>query len=192
MNVYQAFKEKLIYYTIGASSNIKLGNNVIFKNYPSIRVAKDSKLVIGDHVLINSSNKHYHANMYAPVKILIDRKGASVEIGNHTRIHGSCLHAYKRIVIGKNCLIAANCQIFDGNGHDVSFTDPSNRINTTGKVAPVHIEDNVWIGLNVVILPGVTIGQGSVIAANSVVHKDIPPMCIAGGNPAKIIKYADK
>jgi acetyltransferase-like isoleucine patch superfamily enzyme len=85
-------------------------------------------------------------------------------------------------------LIAANCQIFDGNGHDISFPDVGNRINTTGASKPIVIEDNVWIGANSIILPGVTIGRGSVISANSVVTKDVPPMVIAGGNPAIIIK----
>ncbi|EML0281075.1 acyltransferase [Vibrio alginolyticus] len=109
-------------------------------------------------------------------------------MGANTRIHGTCIHAYESITIGKNCLIAANCQIFDGSGHDLSFSDVENRINTRGVSKPVLIEDNVWIGINSIILPGVTIGNGSVIAANSVVTKDIPPMVLAGGNPAKIIK----
>ncbi|EPM5659285.1 acyltransferase [Vibrio parahaemolyticus] len=126
--------------------------------------------------------------MHSPIKLYADRKGAIIRIGANTRIHGTCIHAYESITIGKNCLIAANCQIFDGSGHDLSFSDVENRINTRGVSKPVLIEDNVWIGINSIILPGVTIGNGSVIAANSVVTKDIPPMVLAGGNPAKIIK----
>ena len=53
---------------------------------------------------------------------------------------------------------------------------------------PVVIEDNVWIGGNVVILPGVTIGEGSVIAAGSIVTRDIPPRVVAGGNPCRVIR----
>lgn len=63
-----------------------------------------------------------------------------------------------------------------------------NRINTTGEVKKVIIEDNVWLGTGVIVLPGVRIGNGSIIAANSVVNKNVPPMVIAGGNPLKIIK----
>ena len=85
-------------------------------------------------------------------------------------------------------MIAANCQIFDCNGHDLSFSDPVNRINTTGTSKPVNIMDNVWIGADSIILPGVTIGEGAVIAAHSVVTKDVPAMVVAGGNPAQIIK----
>ncbi|MCK6604136.1 MAG: acyltransferase [Ignavibacteriaceae bacterium] len=138
--------------------------------------------------MINSDNRGYHLNMFNRCKILIDRPGASIAIGSNTRIHGTCLHAYKKIVVGKNCLIAANTQIIDGNGHDLLFENVEMRINSTGKAEEIIIEDNVWIGTGVIILPGVRIGNGSVITANSVVIKDIPPMVLAGGNPARIIK----
>ena len=85
-------------------------------------------------------------------------------------------------------MIAANTNIIDCNGHNLSFNDPSNRINTHGVSKPIIIEDNVWIGANCMILPGVTIGEGSVISANSVVVKTIPSRVVAGGNPAKVIK----
>ena len=119
---------------------------------------------------------------------MADRPNAKIVIGENTRFHGSCIHAYKSITIGKNCLIAANCQIIDGNGHDISFPDASNRINTIGSSKEVIIGDNVWLATGVVVLPGVTIGNGSIITANSVVHIDVPPMVIAGGNPIKIIR----
>lgn len=62
-----------------------------------------------------------------------------------------------------------------------------------GKIAkPVVIEDCVWCGANVTILPGVTVGEGAVLAANAVITKDVPAMAVVGGNPAKIIKYRNK
>lgn len=129
----------------------------------------------------------YHINMHSPVKLFADKSGAQIRIGDKTRIHGTCIHAYQLVEIGRNCLIAANCQIFDCSGHDLSFNNVGNRINTIGTVKPIKIEDYVWIGANSIVLPGVTIGKGSVISANSVVMNDIPSMCVAGGNPAKII-----
>jgi len=165
-----------------------MGKHVRFFKKPSIYVTKGAVLELGDGVVLNSDNFRYHLNMHSPCKILIDRPGAEVYIGSNTRIHGSCIHAYNKIVIGKNCLIAANCQIFDGNGHDLSFPNVSNRVNTLGGSKAIIIGDNVWLGTNVVVLPGVKIGEGSIISANSVVHNDVPSMVVAGGNPLQIIK----
>lgn len=167
---------------------IELGEKVIFKKYPIIQLHPEAKVIIGNNVTINSDNYGYHVNMHSPCKLMADRPNAIIKIGDNTRLHGSCIHAYKSIEIGKNCLIAANCQIIDGNGHHSSFESVENRINTTGEIKEVIIEDNVWVGTGVVILPGVRIGYGSIISANSVVHKDIPPMVLAGGNPIKVIK----
>ncbi|MHA7830078.1 MAG: acyltransferase [Flagellimonas sp.] len=178
---------KILYYRL-KKDNIKLGTKVTFKNKPLIYIHSKANLIIGNNVMINSQNRGYHVNMFNSCKIMADRPNAIIEIGDNTRFHGSCIHAYKKISIGKNCLIAANCQIIDGNGHDISFPNVTNRINTTGGCKDVVIEDNVWIATGVVVLPGVTIGAGSIITANSVVHKDIPSMVIAGGNPIKIIK----
>jgi acetyltransferase-like isoleucine patch superfamily enzyme len=130
--------------------------------------------------------------MHSPVKLFADRNGIII-IGDNTRVHGSCIHAYKSIKIGNNCLIAANCQIFDGAGHDLSFENVRNRINTKGSAKEIVIEDNVWIGANSIILPGVKIGNGSIISAGSTVKGNIPPMVLAGGNPIEIIKdYKNK
>jgi acetyltransferase-like isoleucine patch superfamily enzyme len=179
---------KLFTLWIFKKHNVELKGKLTIKGRPLIDIQKGSYLFIGDGVTLNSRNRGYHINMHSPVKLFADRSGANIRIGDKTRIHGTCIHAYQSVTIGNNCLIAANCQIFDGNGHDTSFPNVENRINTTGASKPIVIEDNVWIGANSVVLPGVTIGQGSVISVNSVVTKDIPPMVIAGGNPAVIIK----
>lgn len=174
------------------SKDITLGVNINFVGIPLVSARNGGKISIGSNVTLNSLNDGYHINMHSPTKLYADRPNAEIIVGDNTRINGACIHAYKKIHIGKNCLIAANVQIMDGSGHDLSFDNPSDRINTTGDVKPVIIHDNVWIGANSIILPGVTIGQGSVIAAGSVVVKDIPSIVVAGGNPAKVIKEAKK
>lgn len=170
-------------------NNIQIRGRLIINGQPLIDIRKGCRLYIGDGVTLNSRNKGYHINMHSPVKLFADRPGAEIRIGDNTRIHGTCIHSYQSVTIGNNCLIAANCQIFDGSGHDLSFPNVENRIHTGGTSKPVKIEDNVWIGANSIILPGVTIGNGSIISANSVVVKDIPPMVLAGGNPAVILKH---
>lgn len=171
---------------------LHIGRRVTFIGCPIIDIRNGGKVVIKDGVTINSMNYGYHLNMFAPVKFFADRPDAIITIGERTRIHGSCLHAYSSIQIGRRCLIAANCQIIDGSGHDLSFDDVENRILTRGGGHPIVIEDDVWIGANSIILPGVRIGRGSVIGAGSVVTKDIPSMVIAAGNPARVIKSAEQ
>lgn len=167
---------------------IFIGKSVFFRGFPSVYVARGAKIVIGDDVTINSSNYRYHINMHSRSKLLADRCGAKIIIGNNTRIHGACIHARELVSIGSYCLIAANCHIMDSSGHDVSFDDVFNRVNTCGNTSSVVIEDGVWIGANVIILPGVKIGFGSIISAGSIVMSDVPSMVIASGNPARVVK----
>jgi acetyltransferase-like isoleucine patch superfamily enzyme len=157
---------------------------------PIVDIRRGATISIGKNVTLNSQNFGYHMNMHSPLKLYADRENAHITIGDDSRINGACIHAYERITIGKKCLIAANCQIIDGSGHDLSFDNVENRINTSGSASAIVIEDCVWIGANCIILPGVTIGYGSVIAAGSVVTQDIPSMVLAGGIPAKVIKKA--
>ena len=158
------------------------------KNKPIINVIKGSFLEIGDNVTLNSKNSLHHVNMFAPVKIYIDKVGAKIKIGNNTRIHASCLHAYESIEIGENCLIAANCQIFDGSGHDTSLQKPSLRISSHGTQKPIKIGNNCWVGTSSIILPGSILGKNCVVAAGSVVNGVYKDNSLIGGNPAKLIK----
>ena len=178
---------------LSSKPNVQIKGRLILKGLPLIDIRKGSRLYIGDDVTLNSKNRDYHINLHSPVKLFAEGEGAEIRIGDKTRIHGTCIHAFESVIIGKGCLIAGNCQIIDGNGHGLSFPNVEERINTTGTSKPVIIEDYVWIGANSIVLPGVTIGRGSVISANSVVVRDIPPMVVAGGNPAIIIKeYINK
>lgn len=85
--------------------------------------------------------------------------------------------------IGDDCMIAPNVGIYTA-GHNI---EPKDR-NKSGYAIPIHIGHNVWIGGSSVILPGVTIGDSSIVAAGSVVTKDVPPNTIVAGNPAKVLK----
>lgn len=156
--------------------------------FPIIVKVKSAEIRLAENVSINSNKRLYHLNMHSVVKLMADAPNSKIYIGSNTRINGACIHAQNRIEIGKNCLIASNVQIMDSNGHELSFNDVENRINTRDIPEEVIIGDNVWIGANSIVLPGVHIGNGSVIAAGSVVVKDVPPMSLYGGNPARLIK----
>ena len=166
--------------------NISIDGRVQIKKTPIVDIRAGARLNIGSNVTLNSNNQSYHVSLFAPVKLFARIPGASIEIGDNTRIHGSCIHSQSSISIGRNCLIAGNCQIIDGSGHELA---PGTRLDVSLRAQPIVIEDNVWFGNNVTVLGGVTIGEGSIIQASCLVHKDVPPYAIMGGNPGKIIKH---
>jgi acetyltransferase-like isoleucine patch superfamily enzyme len=145
-------------------------------------------IIIGDNVLIDGKSGFTFACRFVDRPVL--------EIGSGSVIsHGCGLTIGKRITIGRNCAITAGCSIMDSSGHPVGA---ASRVvdEAQNKWAPpsaddvqeVTIADNVWVGQRSIIFPGVTIGEGSIISAGSVVRiKVIPPYSLVAGNPAKII-----
>lgn len=92
-----------------------------------------------------------------------------------------------KVTIGNNCLIASDCILITRNHNFSDLKIPIKKQGYTNK--DILIEDDVWLGYRVVVLPGITIGKGAIVAANSVVTKNIEPNTIYGGNPARLIKY---
>lgn len=110
---------------------------------------------------------------------------AIFEIGNSTYIcAGATIRIAKRVSIGNRCAISWNVTIMDSDFHKYRLEDGTVPENTK----EVVIGDNVWIGNNVLILKGVTIGDNAIVAAGSVVTKNVPKGCVVAGNPAKVIK----
>ena len=123
-------------------------------------------------------------------------KGSDLEIKSRFRV-GSRNYFNKnvkivcldKIEIGDDCLFADSVHIYD---HDHRYDDISKPISTQGyKTSPVKIGNNVWLGAKVTVLKGVTIGDGAIVGANSVVTKDLPANSICGGIPAKVIKMRE-
>jgi acetyltransferase-like isoleucine patch superfamily enzyme len=167
---------------------VAVGQGVRAIGIPLIDARNGGRILIGDGVVLNSRNKGYFGPLFGPVKLFADQPGSVVRIGRGTRIHGSCIHAYCSIDIGENCLIAGNCTIVDADGHTAFPPEIVDRLKVSSSGRPVVLEDNVWLGMNCIVLKGVRIGNGSVVSAGSVVTRDIPPFSVAAGNPAQIVK----
>ncbi|MFT7032663.1 MAG: acetyltransferase-like isoleucine patch superfamily enzyme [Cyclobacteriaceae bacterium] len=116
------------------------------------------------------------------------RFNENTELGNNVHFNGLKVYGKGELVIKSNFHSAPECSIitdihnYKGEGLPYDQTTIRKR---------VIIEENVWLGLKVIILPGVTIGEGAIIQAGSCVTTDIPPLAIAGGHPAKVFKYRD-
>lgn len=131
-------------------------------------------------------------------KIHIEGNG-HLSIGNYTTIReNTVISSIAGITIGNCTVISNNCIIRDHNSHP---TSPDKRMemcksgfysdlwsNRYAANAPIIIDDNVWIGERAIILKGVIIGKGSIVATNAVVTKDVPPYTIVAGNPARVVK----
>lgn len=131
-------------------------------------------------------------------QILSDREGSTVVIGDNTFIGGSQIVCAKRIEIGDDVLISWGCTIVDHGSHSLFWEERKNDVADTRagtkdwsrvSIEPVTIKNRAWLGFNVCILPGVTIGEGAVVGAASVVTKDVAPYSIVAGNPARFIRH---
>ncbi len=119
---------------------------------------------------------------------ILQSYGGHITIGRGCTVNPYCiLQGNGGITIGDDTLIAAHVTVFSANH---VFDDPARRIRAQGEMAKgVKIGNDVWIGAGSTILDGVTIGDGAVVAASSVVNRDVPGMAVVAGVPAKIIRY---
>lgn len=124
-------------------------------------------------------------------KIVVEA-GAKLTIGNKSGMTNTAIYCQQEVFIGDYVNIGAGTIIFDTNFHSTNWQDRIDRATDISKRknAPVRIEDFVFIGAKCIITKGVTIGEKSIIAAGSVVTKNVPAGEIWGGNPAKFIKAA--
>lgn len=168
---------------------ISCGNVRCYGNTDLFR-APGSVIELGDDVqIISTPARGNAASLYAKSRIRTYTPSAAVRIGAHTGMNGISLTARSRTIsIGENCRIGPNVVIVDSDYH--APWPPRQRRDKPGfeEDADVTIEDNVWIGMNALILKGVTIGRNSIIGAGSVVSRDIPPDCLAAGVPARKVK----
>lgn len=144
------------------------------------------KVMIGDGCLIQGT-------------LVSETENSLIRINNNVFIGGgTVIDCVENITIDDDVLVSYGCIISDSDNHSVRYSIRKRDLtdwrnggghdwNTTN-TQPIHISKGVWIGTNAIILKGVTLGEGAVVGAGSVVTKDVPPYTIVGGNPARIIR----
>jgi len=145
----------------------------------------NGSIEIGPNFHCVSSRKRSVITLFSPCHLTIIDQGR-ILIGDHVGLNGTTIVSRLRVSIGSNTMIGPNTIIID---HDSHTPWPSfKRWTTNGIASEIIIENDVWIGMNCLILKGVKIGVGSVIAAGSVVTKNVEPNSLYAGNPAVKIK----
>lgn len=180
----------------GQRSHLTTAGNVILEADPTAVMDLHAQFSMGYNLRLGSTAETY-LKMHAHARLVVNGNfkvfyGASIEVfsgGTLTLgsgyINSNCVVACaKQITIGNGATIARNVCIYDSD-HHILYGENGTPVNPP---APVVIGDHVWIGIGAIILKGVTIGDGAVIAAGAVVTRDVPPRSVAAGNPAKVIK----
>ncbi len=147
-----------------------------------IRLGGTERIAIGSGVFVGGDSW---------LQAIGDGTETALEIGDGTSISGHCvLSAASHVRLGANVLLARNVYVSD---HSHAYADPERPVLEQGltRIESVEIEDGAWLGQNVVVCPGVRIGKGAVVGANSVVTEDVPDRSLAVGAPARIVKHLD-
>lgn len=193
--------------------------NYLLNRYISPKVRYKRFMTFGDRTIflpsfkiLNGSNNTVNIGEenILGCSILFEDRHSKVEIGNNVYIGNSTIICKSKISFGNNILVAWGVTFYDHNSHSLDYIKRQEDIRqvlkdysnyngnflvnkdwnsvTTGEIV---IKDNVWIGFNALILKGVTIGEGAVVAAGAVVSKDVPPFSVVAGNPAQVVKLIE-
>lgn len=172
---------------IASCKGVRLGSGFRAVGIPYFYRTPHSSITIGSNCTLLSSFKSNNIGSMIRSRICTMTPQASISIGNNVGLSAVTITAHDAITIGDETQIGAGTVIVDADFHDLSSSDPQIRHNCLGKVKPVNIGRNVFIGTRCIILKGVTIGDNAVIGAGAIVRDDIPANTKAAGNPARAI-----
>lgn len=190
-NIFYRLWNRLYFKLIG----IKYGKNM--QVFDKVYVNGYGKITIGDNFVFTSGEAINPICRNIRGCFATTTADSTIVIGDNVGVSSACIWAQKSITIGNNVNIGGDCLIMDSDAHPHDYI--ARRRNYQKEVgtaifmdaipcAPVIIEDDVWIGARCQVLKGVRIGARSIVAAGSIVTKDIPADSVAAGVPAKVIK----
>lgn len=169
-------------------NNVRYGPGLTSYGVPVVDINDGSAMTIGESFHINSGSNYNRIGRQQPCFFIADLRGR-IQIGDRVGMSSTALVCHNAITIGDDVTIGGNTVIYDTDFHTLNSDQRTNfQDNSLARTAPVVIQNRVFIGAHVTILKGVTIGQNAVIAAGSVVTRNVPANQIWGGNPAQFIR----
>jgi len=160
--------------------NVSFEKNVHFFGLTIIKKHSKGTISIAKDCVFRSLPSSNLIGINRPCILSVLTESATLKIGEGCGFSGTVIGCFNKIIIGKNVRCGANTLITDSDWHLDDFRSALSK--------PIIIGDNVWLGVNVTVMKGVTIGNNTIIGAGSIVTKNIPANVIAGGNPCKVIK----
>lgn len=183
------------WYAGGVPANVRLGASVYIDTsygFAPFHSERDPGLALGDAT-----------GAYDRTTFVVGPRGR-INVGSYTVLNGAYLVCNGRIDIGDHCLVAWGAVLTDtwagASALPVALrretlracaSEPARRLPVFAKPRAVKLEDNVWVGFDAVILPGVRLGRGSVVGCKTVVAEDVPPYAVVVGSPARVVRYLD-
>jgi acetyltransferase-like isoleucine patch superfamily enzyme len=182
------------WYPRAIPANVVLGDDVYLDSaygFAAFHSRREAGAVLGDA-----------CGAYDRATLVVGPEG-EVAVGPYTVLNGVYLVCSRRITIGAHCLLAWGAVLTDSwspasmpvaarrAALHAAAADPRRIFPAVGEPRPVTVEDNVWVGFDSVILPGVTLGRGCVVGCKTVVDADVPPYAVVVGSPARILRYLD-
>ncbi|MGD9420061.1 MAG: acyltransferase [Verrucomicrobiota bacterium JB025] len=163
----------------------ELGKNVRCNGIPHVKIRKGGRLIIGDNVQINCS-PWANAHVVSGSTNFFVGNNATLRLGSDSGVSGCRIVAYENIEIGESSLVGAGSLLCDSDMHEVPLGNP-----TGIRIAPISIGRRVFLGAHSIVTKGITIGDGAVIGAGSIVSSSIAPSTLAAGNPCRQIRTLD-
>jgi galactoside O-acetyltransferase len=162
-----------------------------------VRIAPSARLDFARLLVAKGGELEVGAGTIVEGTIIFDRRGSVVRIGDRTFVGGSTIVSADCVEIGNDVLISWGCWIVDHDSHALQWQNRAQDVSewyagrkdwTRVPRSPVRIDDRAWIGFNSIILKGVHVGEGAVVAAGSVVTRDVEPYTLVAGNPAREVR----
>jgi acetyltransferase-like isoleucine patch superfamily enzyme len=167
---------------------VSLGEGCSFYGPLLFNRTRHSRITVGMDCVFRSAYWSNPIGLNRPCMLSTLKPEAELLIGQGCGLSGTVISAAESVILGREVRCGANVTITDSDWHSPECPGEG---PATAPHAPVVIEDGAWLGLNVVVLKGVTIGRGSVVAAGSVVVDSVPPRVVAAGQPARVVRELD-